>query len=267
MVCGALFQFYAGFSQPAFFPAPLTGMFNLLLTTLQPMMAIMTEHRGVFEDFTAVSPEEYSDTRGSHFSTKLFWSWMGTALLHGTLTFSLCMAGFPTSQDGEGVRSIGLQEQATLVFTVLLHVVFLKLYLSLQRAPEVSVVLLILTLALYYGFIAFLSTDTWWITHATDGELLHVAHHALFQPRPLLLVPTIAVLVVFPDYSYNSFSFLWLFFRDKKYEKKAIEEVKATLREERRTSSRLVENRRHGTRQLLEDDDGPAQLIRSDTKK
>ena len=136
-------------------------------------------------------------------------------------------------------------------------------------------VLLILTLALYYGFIAFLSTDTWWITHATDGELLHVAHHALFQPRPLLLVPAIAVLVVFPDYSYNSFSFLWLFFRDKKYEKKAVEEAKATLREEkkkgiekdRRTSSRLVENRRHGTRQLLEDDDGPAQLIRSDTKK
>ena len=86
-------------------------MFNFFLTTLQTIFAVMTEHRGVLEEFKVVSPEEYSEMHTSYFSFKLFWSWISLAVFHGILIYILCMAGFEASFDpNTGVKSIGQYE-------------------------------------------------------------------------------------------------------------------------------------------------------------
>ena len=80
---------------------------------------------------------------------KQFWSWIGTAVLHGIIICAICLGGYDAAYGHNRVNSIGLNEQSTLVFTVVIHVVFYKLFLELEGRSVLALVFVAVTLLAY----------------------------------------------------------------------------------------------------------------------
>ena len=79
------FQFVNGFSMNKFFIGLFVSSYNLVLSTLQSLVAIMLEHRKFREELEMVSKEKYRATltmqRGS--MLKYFWWWIFSGFVHG----------------------------------------------------------------------------------------------------------------------------------------------------------------------------------------
>ena len=148
----------------------------------------------------------------------MFWSWIGVAPLHGIVIYSICMIGFNESNDGDEVKSISLNEQSTLVFTVIIHVIFYKLYLELEGRTELSLIVTALTLVFYYAMVALLTSNITVIAILHDGELRGMTHYTFFSTLSILIIITGAILVITPDFAFHSFRYLLAYRRHIKYE-------------------------------------------------
>ena len=130
-----------GFSRNRIFISLLVTLYNIMFTTLQSFLPILTEHRGLFDSYTMIDPHLYFSTfLEPHFTVKHFWWWICTAILHGSIIFYICMNCFKqetyTADDkpsGMEVRVTSVEEQSTLIYTLILHVVFFKLSFELDR--------------------------------------------------------------------------------------------------------------------------------------
>ena len=88
-------------------------------------------------------------------------------MLHGTIIFYLCFYGFdemtfpPHGNDPQSrVRIISVENQATLVYTMIINVIFIKLFFEIDRIKEIAVFFVVVTIASYYGLMYIFSTDT-----------------------------------------------------------------------------------------------------------
>ena len=64
-----------------------------------------------------------------YFNFKLFWAWMLTALVHGSLTFFVVQLGLQKIIDSEG-GSASHWQMSTISFSICLHLATFKLYLE-----------------------------------------------------------------------------------------------------------------------------------------
>ena len=110
VICAVMFQLNCGFSLQIFFPRPLTGLFNLYFTTFPFIVAVVTEHRGLFLESKAVDPQKYQSMREKHFGAAEFWKWICFATVHGVLIYTLCMVGYQSFSSESQQKSIGLNE-------------------------------------------------------------------------------------------------------------------------------------------------------------
>ena len=58
------------------------------------------------------------------------------------------------------VRIISVENQATLVYTMIINVIFIKLFFEIDRIKEIAVFFVVVTIASYYGLMYIFSTDT-----------------------------------------------------------------------------------------------------------
>ena len=96
-----------------------------------------------------------------------FWWWIVSAVLHGTIIFYLCFYGFsemtfpPEDNDTQSRgRMVSVENQATLVYTMIINVIFIKLFFELDGIKEIAVFFVIVTIASYYGLMYIFSTYT-----------------------------------------------------------------------------------------------------------
>ena len=69
----------------------LVSLYNLIWTTLQSILAIMTVHKGFFKNYDLCNAKSYqSNQKLYNFEYKKFWGWIISALFHGGfITFTI----------------------------------------------------------------------------------------------------------------------------------------------------------------------------------
>ena len=97
------------------------------------------------------------------------------------------------------VRVTSIEEQSTLIYTVILHVIFLKLCCELDRVKTVSIMFFVVTILLYYGFMSLMSTAT--LSMAIDERFLDLAKHTYINFIPSAIIYLGSVAVVSIDYT------------------------------------------------------------------
>ena len=55
---------------------------------------------------------------------------------------------------------VSVENQATLVYTMIINVIFIKLFFELDRTKEIAVFFVVVTIASYYGLMYIFGTDT-----------------------------------------------------------------------------------------------------------
>ena len=147
-------------------------LYNLVLSTLQSMIALLLEHRNIKEELPMMDPKYYaigliSDSDGS--SKQLlfeFRRWMFDAMWHGILMTFIIMVTFvePQETDLETktllVRNAGLKDQSTVIFNTIMHVIFIKLILELERVNMFVGFLMMLTIIINYIIVLVMSKES-----------------------------------------------------------------------------------------------------------
>ena len=91
VACEFTFQVFAGFSRERLFIGIFVSLYNLVLSTLQSMIAIMLEHRSLRENLPMMDPSHYAAglmSQDSGCQKKLlhdFSRWIFHAMMHGIL--------------------------------------------------------------------------------------------------------------------------------------------------------------------------------------
>ena len=90
------------------------------------------------------------------------------------------------------------------MFTVLLHVIYIKFYMELERCSGISLLLSIFVILSYYVFVRLISDHslasivTFWIDY-TD-----VFHYSFLSYKSVLIIASVSIVVVVPDYAVKS---------------------------------------------------------------
>ena len=128
--------------------------------------------------------------------------------------------------------SIGLNEQSTLVFTLIIHVIFYKIYLELEGRSELSIIFTGLTLLFYYFIVFLISVNYTIIAALSDGNLRSLAKYTFFSIDSLVIISTGPIAIVIPDFIFHSLRLLKKYKRHVKYEKKALEMARIIVEKE-----------------------------------
>jgi len=118
------FAFFNGFSSQIYFADWLPQLYNSFWTSWPCMFTFVYER-----DLTAAQslkhPVAYgAGQRGLYFTYGRFWMWIGLAITHGLICFWVPAQGYQSDKDS------GLWLTSTLSFTLIIHVVTLKLFLE-----------------------------------------------------------------------------------------------------------------------------------------
>ena len=139
VACEIVFQCVSGFSEDVFFIGIFISSYNLVLSTLQSLAAIMLEHRKLSDPLPMVSPLTYvANLQNSKRESRVFWGWITKGFLHGIIItvvtlFTVDSLSEADPRDGHALmKYIGVKDQSTLVFNIILHVIFIKLTFELD---------------------------------------------------------------------------------------------------------------------------------------
>lgn len=194
--CEITFQFVNGFSKERFFITFFISAYNLVLSTLQSLVAILFEHRKLREKLQIVEPGKYMANL-EHFSKehRTFWRWIAYGFFHGIAIGVITLHLTESKIDDDGrTKEIGFKDQSTVAFNIILHVIFLKLSFELDSMNTFAFNLIWLTILFNYLLISIVSSTT--IGDMLDPDLVGVGARSIFNLDSLILVIGVCFLTV-----------------------------------------------------------------------
>jgi phospholipid-transporting ATPase len=118
------FAFFNGFSSQIYFADWLPQLYNSFWTSW-PCMFTFVYERDLTAEKSLQHPVAYgAGQRGLYFTYGRFWMWIALAITHGLICFWVPAQGYQSDKD------CGLWLTSTLSFTLIIHVVNLKLFLE-----------------------------------------------------------------------------------------------------------------------------------------
>jgi magnesium-transporting ATPase (P-type) len=118
------FAFFNGFSSQIYFADWLPQLYNSFWTSW-PCMFTFVYERDLTAEKSLQHPVAYgAGQRGLYFTYGRFWMWIALAITHGLICFWVPAPGYQSDKD------CGLWLTSTLSFTLIIHVVNLKLFLE-----------------------------------------------------------------------------------------------------------------------------------------
>ena len=118
------FAFFNGFSSQIYFADWLPQLYNSFWTSW-PCMFTFVYERDLTAEQSLKYPVSYgAGQRGVYFTYTRFWMWIVLAITHGLICFWIPAQGYQSEKDP------GLWLTSTLSFTLIIHVVTLKLFLE-----------------------------------------------------------------------------------------------------------------------------------------
>ena len=212
VVVEVIFQFVSGYSRERFIYSIFISSYNLVLTTLQSLIAIILEHRKFREPVTPADPQQYIASlhmdSTSQLTFKKFWYWMASALIHGALIAIFCLYMFNEGSETVKVKrddglpeeeitiskDVGLKDQSTVAFNIIIHVVFIKLVMELDNYSAFAIALILLTIAFNYCMISIVSWE--FPGGALDTALVGLGTRSVYNPIAAILLIYICGMVI-----------------------------------------------------------------------
>ena len=93
------------------------------------------------------------------------------------------------------MKVIGVKDQSTVVYNIILHVVFLKLALELEHVHFLTSILILFTIGLNYMLIQLFSSKD--MSDTLDPDLLGLVNHSVLNFKAFCLMIGICMFVVF----------------------------------------------------------------------
>lgn len=93
---------------------------------------------------------------------------------------------------------MGQKDISTVVFNIVLHVIFLKLFFELEKVSFVAIVVILLTIAISYMSVAIFSSPA--IGKMFDPDLVGIGKRSVFQLLPFLSLIGSCLMVMFIEY-------------------------------------------------------------------
>ena len=94
-----------------------------------------------------------------------------------------------------GFWGFGVKDQSTVVYNIILHVVFLKLALELEHVHFLTSILILFTIGLNYMLIQLFSSKD--MSDTVDPDLLGLVDHSVLNFKAFCLMIGICMFVVF----------------------------------------------------------------------
>ena len=114
------------------------------------------------------------------------------------------------------VKSIGLYEQSTLAYAVLLQVIYIKFYMELENCSRISLTITFFIAITFYLYISLLSGENSVMNYLTGGEYIDLWKYTFLSYKSVLILVTSSIMVVLPDYAINQLKDLLAFRRHNK---------------------------------------------------
>jgi phospholipid-transporting ATPase len=147
---------------------------------------------------TSQFPELYQDgIRKRMFNTKAFWMYVTNALFHSALAFfvpMLCLMGTPWMDIGT---------MGVLIYTVVLWIVTGKVALETLSWMTPNVVIVVVSMGVWYAFLGVYTNLYSWVTLATFSFWYGVADHALQNGVFWLVCLLSLVTALLRDFAYK----------------------------------------------------------------
>ena len=202
-----MFVFYDGYSGQIFFPDWYGTMFNAIFTSW-PCFFIFAYEKDLTFEICKKFPVLYlAGPKNYYFNLKRFWLYIIYAIIHSILCFIIPAYGLQSIVDKEGT-TLNNWEISTVSFSMIIHVVSIKLLLISNFWNWLSISLTILSVILYYIIIVILCTYQM-------GKLLQPESIGIFSEiiskfqslTMILLSPFIICLpdIIIKQISYNYF--------------------------------------------------------------
>ena len=158
-----LFAFFNGFSGQIYFVDWLPQLYNSFWTSWPCMFTYIYE-RDLSAEASLAYPIAYAaGPKGKYFNFPRFWSWVLLGIFHGMVCFWLPSIGLNTPVGIEG-KDTGLWWQSTVSFTMVIHVVTVKLFLESIFWSKVNLTAGCLSLLFYYLTVIVLNSGSVAIT-------------------------------------------------------------------------------------------------------
>lgn len=132
-----------------------------------------------------------------------FWKWIVASFWHGVLITGLCFAVFDCGVEADTekeffIKSVTLKDTSTVVFNIVLHVIFVKLSIELERVPIAAVIVILLTIALNYLIIVILSLPS--LGDSLENDLGGVGARSVFSLNAAVLLVSVVLMIGFLEY-------------------------------------------------------------------
>ena len=188
--CEFVFQTKNSFTQNMFFMGIFISVYNLVWTTLQSIIAILSVHGGVFQSIEPCSVWAYrNNSMSMDFRPGIFWAWIISACSHGFIITNMVMLAYQSisieEQDSNGIAwsskdlMIGQNDQSTLVFVVVLQTVYFKLLLELEKISTITSLFIILTIGLNFLFLYLIGIPV--VAKFVDSDVINIGERSVFN--------------------------------------------------------------------------------------
>jgi len=159
VVTELIFAFYNGFSGQIFFPDWYGTLFNAIFTSW-PCIFVFAYERELTVNICKKFPIIYrAGPKNYHFNIKTFWTYIAYGLVHSILCFTIPAYSLRNIINDKG-DTLNSWKISTVSFSMVIHVVSLKLLLISNFWNWFSIFFTILSIVIYYIIITCLCTYT-----------------------------------------------------------------------------------------------------------
>ena len=184
-----MFVFYDGYSGQIFFPDWYGTMFNAIFTSWPCIFVFAYEKDLTFEICKKFPILYLAGPRNYYFNLKIFWLYVIYAIIHSILCFIIPAYGLKSIVNKEGI-TLNSWEISTVSFSMIIHVVSIKLLLISNFWNLLSISLTILSVILYYCIIIILCTNQ-------IGKLLQPESIGVFS-KIITKFPSLVMIILSP---------------------------------------------------------------------
>ena len=190
------FALFNGFSGQIYFLEWLPMLYNAFFTSWPCMFTYVFE-----QDANYINSLKYPQLYGAgqrqlYFTFSRFWMWVALSIYHGVVCFFIPFYGFDTHVDDSG-SDTGLWWISTLSFTLIIHVVTIKLFLESVFWNKVNITVGLLSLLIYYLTVITLNTQV--MSIAFQPQIYYVFYTLMSNGKAWLMILLLPAVAMIPD--------------------------------------------------------------------
>ena len=190
------FAVFNGFSGQIYFADWLPQLYNSFWTSWPCMFTFIFE-----QDLDATTSLRYpvayaAGQRNLYFNFRRFWMWIGLAVYHGALCYWVPFVGLADPVEDDG-KNHGLWWTSTLSFTLIIHIVTLKLYLESAYWTKVSLLAGFCSVLFYYLTVIVLNAPK--VASVFQPQLTYIFFRVLGTGKAWIAIFFTPIVALLPD--------------------------------------------------------------------